>query len=160
MSSFSLFLIVLADIIGLIVYYNSYKYKVELETKRLEKTLADLMYKYKIIVDNSPIAMAVYNKDLTIEYVNDSLCSLLGYTKEELLCSHIFKYVYSEDIKQTMKRVQDRLSNKVPTERYKLNLLKKDGALLNVTIISTRTENGHPTVTLSILTEIQCDEGG
>jgi PAS domain S-box-containing protein len=156
----TLCLIPIADVVRLVVYYKSYKYKVEIENKRLEKTLADLMFKYKVIVDNSPIAMAAYNKKLIIEYANDSLGKLLGYDKEELINTHIFNYVYSSDLKQTMKRVEDRFSNRVSSERYKLNLIKKDGSLIEVTIISTRTENGHPTVTLSILTDIQCDEGG
>jgi PAS domain S-box-containing protein len=160
MIRFSLALVVISDIVRLYVYYKSYKYKVEIENRRLEKSLADLMYKYKVIVDSSPIAMASYNEALILEYANDSLCSLLGYTKEEIVGSHIFKFVYSEDVKQTLQRTKDRFSNKIPIAKYKLNLLRKDGTLLTATIISTRTENGHATVTLSILTETQCDEGG
>jgi PAS domain S-box-containing protein len=117
------------------------------------------MFKYKVIVDNSPIAMASYNENLLVEYANDSLCSLLGYNKDELIGSHIFKYIYSSDLHQTMKRVKDRFSNRVPAEKYRLNLLQKDGTLIGVTIISTRTENGHATVTLSILTDMQCQGG-
>jgi PAS domain S-box-containing protein len=155
----SLCMIVISDIIMLIVYYKSYKYKLELDYKRLEKTLSDLMYKYKIIVDNSPIAMFVYNQKLLIEYVNDSVCKLLGYSKEELIGTHIFKYVYSDQIALITEKVNDRFTNKVLTDRYKLNLIKKDNTLINITIISARTENGHPTVTASILTDEQCKGG-
>jgi hypothetical protein len=58
-------------------------------------------------------------------------------------------------------KIKERFSGKTPHDTYLVKVVKKDGTVIEVKVISHKTENGHPTITGSILTKAQCvDEGG
>lgn len=156
---FSLLLMFVATASMYTISFTSRKYKVFLENKRLEKTLEDLMYKYKVTIDSSPIGFYIYNKSLTLEYVNDRACELLGYTRPEVIGTPITNYIAAGDLNLALQKADDRFSGKVKNDKYELTMKKKSGELIKVIIISSKTENGHSTVTGSILTDEQCSKG-
>ena len=53
--------------------------------------------KFRMYLENSPVAVFVANTEGKYEYVNDAACKLLGYSKEELLEMSIPQVVFKQN---------------------------------------------------------------
>jgi PAS domain S-box-containing protein len=147
-----------SDIVMHSIFLISTKYRETLEYKRLEKTLNDLQFKYKLTLDTAPIGFYVINEKGMIEYVNSSVLSLLGYSKNEVINTSVFTFIAESDRDLTSANMKLKFYGDKSIQSYTVNLIKKDGSLVEVKVFSNLTINGHPTITGCILTKEQCGE--
>jgi len=77
------------------------------ERKKVEKELIDREHRYRSIINGAAEGFWMLNADLETVEVNDSLCDMLGYTREEMLGKKPFDFVDEENLqifkKQTAK---------------------------------------------------------
>jgi PAS domain-containing protein len=63
------------------------KFHVSREGKAAEKSnrLQELEKKYRILVENISEGFASCNKNMVVTFVNDKVCQIIGYSKDEIL---------------------------------------------------------------------------
>ncbi|GAA0502655.1 hypothetical protein GCM10011581_27540 [Saccharopolyspora subtropica] len=76
---------------------------------------------------NAPIGMAVLDLKGTWTAVNDTLCGMLGYTRDEMLSMSFTDITYEEDEKQGMAALTDLVEGKVDTVSVEKRYRHKDG---------------------------------
>jgi PAS domain S-box-containing protein len=109
------------------------------ERRRTEQALQESEKRYRHLVKHAPAA--IYEIDLkTMHFteVNDSMCEILGYTREELLSMRPEDLLEEESRKRFKERILHTLSGKKIPEQTEYKIRTKDGhdlwAILNTTI--------------------------
>ena len=149
-----------ADVVVNAVYFLSRKWRDIIENARLEKTLEDIKYKYKVLLETSPVGFYVINERGIIEYINKALLDLGGYELAEVLYRPISNFVIPEEKKLTDDVIKTRMEEHILTDSYFRTLVKKDGSKVKVKVYSNLTTNGHATITGSVITleQLNCEE--
>lgn len=88
--------------------------------------------------------------------VNQRLCDIVGYTREELLAKSFQDITHQDDLdtdKEQLKRV---LSNEISTYNLEKRYLKKGGELIwiNLTVSLVRNDRGEPDYFISVVEDI------
>jgi PAS domain S-box-containing protein len=101
------------------------------ERKRTETELIESEKRFRQLVKNAPTAIwevDILNKKITS--VNDAVCSMSGYTREELLSMNIPDILDEESQKKFITRVNICLQGQKPEEGVEYNIRVKDGRLI------------------------------
>ena len=122
--------------------------------KIAEETLRESEERYRHLVETMNEGLAMADQDYVFTFVNETLCEMLGYSREEMLGRHIVEFVH-EDYKDFM---QDQIARRQRGEvrSYELDWRAKDGQRV-YTLISPRgfyDANGQFTGSLGVLTDI------
>ncbi|MFX1378384.1 MAG: PAS domain S-box protein [Promethearchaeota archaeon] len=92
----------------------------------LEQNLKETERQYKIISNNVNDLIAILNKDLKHEHINNNAYfNVLGYTKDEVIGKLIRDFVHPEDIMKISKATKEGLIRGVMLEEYRIK--HKDG---------------------------------
>jgi PAS domain S-box-containing protein len=105
------------------------------ELKRTQDALRDNETKMKKIIENTSEGVVEINKDFKITSVNRKVLNSLGYTKEEYIGHSITMFVFTEDLPEISKQMQQRVEGK--GARYKVRLKTKNGSPYWCIAIST-----------------------
>ena len=70
------------------------------ERRKAEQALQDSETKFRMYVENSPVAVFVADSEGKYEYVNEAASKLLGYSAKELVGMGIPQIVFKEDLQQ------------------------------------------------------------
>ncbi len=125
--------------------------KLQQENERLHLSLEEEQkrseQRYQEIIRNSPAA--IFDVDFRAHKftaVNDTMCKLSGYSREELFSMSPFDILYPESQALFQQRIQKWLAGEKPAENVEYKVKARDGhdiyALLNTTF--TRDETGAP----------------
>ena len=104
------------------------------EKKNIELSLTKSEMKYRSLIEQASDGIVISNVEGIILEVNRSICTMGGYTSEEMLGRHINNFMPEEDILSLPLRIQDLIQGK--TLLYERRMLKKDGTILHVDINS------------------------
>lgn len=87
---------------------------------------------YRGIIDTSPIGHALFDKDYVVVKVNDALCQLTGYPREELIGRELMDFI-PDDTKQYF---DSELATLVENSQLTLetHITRKDGTSIHVSI--------------------------
>lgn len=151
MVQISVALVVIADIVNVIIWFISKKYRDEMESKVILGTLKKIQDKYSALIENSLVGVYIFDSDGKIEYVNQSLGDFLEYKPHELLGRSIFDVVYQEDIPLVKNNIKRRISGEVDSIKYDIRMVTKSGLIKKVKVMGTLTRNGHDTISGSLL---------
>lgn len=106
--------------------------------------------------NTSPIGMALVAPDGAWLKVNDAVCSIVGYAREELLKITFQDITHEEDLEKDLGKVQDMLAGKIKTYDMEKRYYHKDGhvvwVLLSVSL--THKEDGSPRFFVSQIMDI------
>jgi PAS domain S-box-containing protein len=95
--------------------------------KHLEAQIRESEEKYRLLLDSSQDAVFGI-KDMRFVYVNQGAVEMLGYdSKNELLSTPLINIVAPEHRELVRERTIARLTGESPSNRYEVNLLRKDG---------------------------------
>ena len=94
------------------------------ERIRLEKELEDRERRFKALAEFSPAGIIVHHQG-EILFVNDALCRMLGYTKEEIMEKRVWDLIHPDYHELPRVMMQKRLEGEEPV--YELRTLRKDG---------------------------------
>lgn len=108
--------------------------KLHLLTKRAEEALRENEKRYKELWDNAPVAYHVLNKRGIITRVNQTEAKMLGYSKKEMECKSIFKFILPSQRSEARKRFLKKISgDHVPVKENRI-YVRKDGSQIYVSI--------------------------
>ncbi|MGD0727886.1 MAG: PAS domain S-box protein [Spirochaetia bacterium] len=109
---------------------------------------------YRSLVDNSPLGIAIL-LDGKVVFCNRSLCTLSGYSREELLAmtaEQAAAVIHPEDRSRVLSVMQNRLDGKDLPPWQLLRSMKKTGEVQWVETLSRRTEfKGRPALEISYI---------
>lgn len=147
-----------AGIMSNVTYLLGKKYRDRLEINRLNKTMEELKHKYITALESAPVGFYVLNPEGKVEYANKKACDMLGYDKLDIINKPIYKVIATYDTDKVYENIQNRVTGRVPSATYTVDLVKKSGELLRVRVFSNQTINGHLTITGSIIAVDECSD--
>ena len=116
----------------------------ELRRKQAEEALRQSERRFRNYFEQGLIGMAVTSLDKRWLEVNDRLCEILGYSREELLQKTWAELTYPDDLEPNLQLFGPLLAGEI--EHFALNkrYLKKDGSIVHATIYTRafRKEDG------------------
>lgn len=125
------------------------------ERKRTEEALRDSEYKLRTLISSMSEGLAQVNNDEAIEFVNDRLCEMTGYERDELLGKVTFEMLFDEEGSKLLKGINQQRQKGI-SGHYEMRLRKKSGEMLWVLIGGSPIVNtdGKMTGTLGVFTDI------
>ena len=143
-------LVLVLDFISSLFIIRGRRFLYETFNAELIETLQDLKVKYDFIVDNVPVGVYVTNITGRFEWVNDMICTITEYSREELLDMSVFDIISIDKHEQMRTNLIERISGKKPNADYNLEIIAKSGKTKRVRIFARRSQNGHNTITGSV----------
>jgi len=144
-------LVLTSDIINSFVERYTKEYR---NTNNLVSTLdalADMQDKFYLALENAQVGYYIINGSGRFEYVNKIFSELTGYSRKELLSKSVFDISYPEDHTEIRELIDAKIFNRVKTTEIQSRIIRKDGTYFLARIVGTRTENGHPTITGTVI---------
>ncbi|MFH0867281.1 MAG: PAS domain S-box protein, partial [Bacteroidota bacterium] len=116
------------------------------ESKKAELAIIQSEKQFRTIFENAPIGKCLVGTDGIFITINNSLCEILGFTKEELVNTHFIKYTHPDDIEKSNIWVQQMLAGENVTPHIEKRYIHKDGhtiwALVSASLF--RDSSGSP----------------
>ena len=120
------------------------------ERKNAELALALSEKTLRAYLESSPVSVFVADNEAKYEYVNDAACTMLGYSREELLNMTTDQAVPKEDNYSRSR------FNKLKEKGYfagEMRLRKKDGTIIDVSLHSNKLPDGKLVASCEDITE-------
>lgn len=126
------------------------------EQQRMERELREQASRLQAIFEQAAVGIAQVALDGHILTVNQSLCEILGYPREELLERSIQEITYPPDLGPNLALHPPLLAGEIPSFSMQKRYIRKDGSLVwaNLTVSLVRNAAGKPDYFLSILEDI------
>lgn len=105
---------------------------------------------------HAPIGMAIISTDGQLIQVNDSVCSIVGYTAEELTGLSFLDITHPDDVKQNWKLIGELIDGRRESYQLEKRYIHKTGHIVWVLLRSTllRDGDGEPLFFISQITDI------
>ncbi len=132
-------LIVLSIILGLSVYLLRQGFFITRTKYELVDKLFESENKYKFLVEYLNEGIVVIDSDGTISYVNDKLCYMLGYTRDEMVGTNMYRFFDEENGAVLQAQFEARKNG--AEQPYELSWKTKQGNTLS-TIVSPKPIQG------------------
>jgi diguanylate cyclase (GGDEF)-like protein/PAS domain S-box-containing protein len=100
----------------------------------IEQARADAELRFRVAFENNMAPMTFADAHDRIIAVNDAMCEMVGFTKEELLGCDSTPFTYPDDVGITESTHQRLISGEVEQERYIKRYLRKDGRVIDVEV--------------------------
>ena len=94
------------------------------------QTLKDTQAHLRRVFDDGIIGMALMTKDGRYHQVNDALCTLLGYTQDELIGMHFLEVTHPDDRETASSLIPQNPSKLAETLHREQRTLHKDGSII------------------------------
>ena len=105
--------------------------------KRTENILRESEERFRRTFEFASIGKAILTIDGNFRNVNDSLCKMLGYSKEELVSFNYSLFTHSDDIDISRECMLKLLSGETDSCNYEKRYIKKDGGFIWFAIDTT-----------------------
>lgn len=124
--------------------------------KRAEAALRESEEISRTTFEQAAIGVAHVDIDGRWIRVNDKLCSILGYSREELLGLSFAQITYYDDLGKDLDYVRKVLSGDLKTYSMEKRYIRKDQSLLwaNLTVSLVRTSSGEPKYFIAVVEDI------
>jgi len=115
------------------------------EHRRADEALKKSERRYRDLFDSASDAIIIRNLEGNIFEVNEAASELTGYTIEELTSMNISQFLTPESFETTMDKQSKQLEGEAASQRYELELIRKDGSgAIIEAMISIVKEGGRP----------------
>jgi PAS domain S-box-containing protein len=115
--------------------------------KAAEEALRENEERFQRAFNDAPIGMALVSKEGRWLRVNNALCAILGYSREELVQTNFQTITHPEDLHVDLGLVRKVLEGKIPSYHMEKRYLHKQGhiiqALLHVSLVRDGQGNPH-----------------
>src|SRR5271157_3628214 len=122
------------------------------EQQHLEEDLLASEHRFRITFEQAPVGIAQVGLDGRWLLVNQKLCDMLGYTREELLECTFHAVMLPEDLPIAFAHAQSMIAGELQTYAQELRYLRKDGLLIwvNLSVTLVRDCVGMPLYFLAV----------
>ncbi|HSB00838.1 MAG TPA: PAS domain S-box protein [Anaerolineales bacterium] len=127
-----------------------------IDHKRAEEQLRESEERLRVTFDTAVVGFATLTPDARFEEVNDAFCSIVGYTREELLQMNCAELTHPFYIESTYDHINQLVAGEIPSFVIEKLYVRKDGAEIwvqnNVSIV--RRTDGVPLHLIAICQDI------
>jgi two-component system sensor histidine kinase UhpB len=126
------------------------------ERKRVEEALRASEEEGRVTFEQAAMGIAHLGTDGRWLRVNDKLCAIVGYEREELLKMTFQDITHSDDLKKDLHYVRQLMSGQIKTYSREKRYLRKDRSLVwvNLSVSLVRSAAGEPRHFLSVIEDI------
>ncbi|HEY6085238.1 MAG TPA: PAS domain S-box protein, partial [Nitrospira sp.] len=127
-----------------------------LERERAEEALRDLLLQYQSTFDNAAVGMSHVGLDGRWLKVNDRLCDITGYSRDELLAGKFGDITHSLDLEADWAQARRLVAGEIATYSMEKRYLHKTGSIvwIYLTVSLVRDADGRPKHFISIINDI------
>ncbi len=113
---------------------------------------------FEIGFQNAPIGFALVDPSGHWLNVNDALCRILGYSREELLVGSFQDITHPDDLERDLAMIRDVLADRCTGYRLEKRYFHKDGRIIWIQLTTTlaRGPDGSPRCFVSHVEDITC----
>ena len=125
------------------------------ERRQAEAELRESENKFRMLVESTSEGILQVDADDRTQFVNNRMCEMVGYTREELLGKSWCELLLDDEGCSIVNQVNERRRKGI-SDRYELRLLKKSGEILWVIVGGAPVTNSEGVVTgsMGIFTDI------
>ncbi len=126
------------------------------ERLRIEHALRESEQVSRTTFNQAAVGIARIGLDGAWLEVNQRLCDIIGYSKDELMLLTFQDITYPEDLDMDMSQVRDMLSGKIETYSMEKRYFHKSGEAIwaNLTVTLVREQDGSPKYFISVIEDI------
>ncbi|GCF08931.1 PAS domain S-box protein [Dictyobacter arantiisoli] len=116
--------------------------------------------RFKATFEQAAVGMAHVAVDGRWLQVNRKLCSIVGYSQQELLTQSFQDITYRDDLDTDLASMQQLLHGNIDTYSMKKRYIRKDNATIwiHLTVSLARDENGAPLYFISVIEDINAQQ--
>ncbi len=116
------------------------------DRKRSEIALAQSAQRFRATFEQAAVGMAQKTVEGKFVLVNQKLCEILGYTRQELMEKRFQEITWSEDLASELEILRKLLAGEVEHYGMEKRYIRKDGELVwaNLTVSLLREQDGSP----------------
>ena len=126
------------------------------ERKRIEKDLRKSEERFRNAFEHAAIGFTIYTPDGRFLRVNQALCSILGYSEEELTTRTFQDITHQDDLDFNMDQLNQLLSGKLPVVHFQKRYMHKLGheVWASVSVSVVRDDKGSPLHFISLVEDL------
>ena len=126
------------------------------ERNQIEKVLRESEEQSRVIFEQSAVGMAQVALDGRWLHLNQRLCDIVGYTREELLTKSFQDITHPDDIGNDIANLQRLLAGEIQTYSREKRYIRKDGSSVwvNLTVSLVNEPTGTPKYFVSVVEDI------
>ncbi len=126
------------------------------ENKQAQAKLLKSETKFRNTFEQAAVGMAHVSPDGRWLRVNQKLCQIVGYTKEELLLITFQDVTHPDDLNKDLRYVQQILTGKIQTYSMEKRYLHRNGEhiWIELTVSLVRNSDGNPDYFISVIEDI------
>ncbi|WP_144241177.1 PAS domain-containing hybrid sensor histidine kinase/response regulator [Fimbriimonas ginsengisoli] len=124
--------------------------------REAENALKESERRFRGTFEAAPIGIAHVGLDGSWLRINDALCRIVGYTREELLGRTFGDITHPDDLEADWALAKSVAAGEIPTYSMEKRYIRSDGSLVwvNLTVSMLRDERGEPVHYVSIVEDI------
>lgn len=124
--------------------------------KQAEEKIRESEERFRSAFDNAAVGIAHVDLSGNWLLVNDRLCNIVGYSREELLASNFQKITHPDDLEADLELLNELVDGKRDHYTLEKRYIQKSGAVLwsNLTVSLVRNADGQPRYFISVLQDI------
>lgn len=136
---------------GLVCHFYDFS-----ERQKFEAALRESEQRFRGTFENASVGIAHVSLDGDWLDVNDTLCTLLGYTRAELMETRLDKVRHPDDHVLDAGRIEELVSGTVSSIQYEERYRHKDGSIiwLGGSVGLQRDESGHPAYLIHVIRDV------
>jgi PAS domain S-box-containing protein len=118
--------------------------------------LSDSEARFRAIFENAAVGIARVGPDGRWLEVNQRLCDIVGYSREELMTRTFADITHPDDLDEDVGALRRMLASEIDTHSMKKRYFRKNGSVVwvNLTVSMTRKADGSPDYFISIVEDI------
>ncbi len=126
------------------------------ERKRAEEALRESEERFRATFEQAAVGIAHVDPDGRWLRVNQKLCEIVGYSREELLGKTFQEITYQDDLGNDLKHLRRLLAGEIQTYSAEKRYVKKDDSTIwiNLTVSLVREPSGQPKYFISVIEDI------
>jgi len=133
------------------------------ERRQAAQALQESEARFRATFEQAAVGIAHVAPDGRWLRINQKLCDIVGYTREELLTKKFLDISHPDEVKEHLSRMNRMLAGEVSTMALEKRYIRKDGSTIwiNLTVTLTRTPDGAPDYFISVtedISERKCTE--
>ena len=100
------------------------------DRKKIERALTESEAKFRAAFIQASVGMSMLSTEGAYINVNDALCKMLGYSREELIGRSPIDITHPDDVELTRRNIRATINSQSALQHYEKRFVRKDGQIL------------------------------